>query len=102
MAANEIHVNDVGTTFQLTFKENGDVVDISSASAINIILTGPDDTAKVKTGVLVSGGTDGKAKYVTVADDLDTAGTWKLQGKITFASTVYHSDVHNFTVFKNL
>ena len=30
MAANEIHVNDVGTTFQLTFKDDGAVVDIST------------------------------------------------------------------------
>ena len=102
MAANEIHVNDVGTTFQLNFKENGSVVDISSASSVSILLMGPNDTTATKTATLVTDGTDGKAKYVTVADDLDTAGTWKIQGKVNFATTTYHSDVHSFTVYKNL
>ena len=102
MAANEIHVNDVGTTFQLTFKDDGAVVDISSASAVQILLMGPSDAAVTKTAALVTDGTDGKAKYVTVADDLSTAGTWKIQGKVTFSATIYHSDVHTFTVYKNL
>ena len=102
MASNEIHVGDIGTTLQLTFKDDGSVVDISSASNIYIILQGPDDNASQKTASLVNDGTDGKAKYVTVSGDIDTAGTWKIQGKVIFASTTYHSDVHNFTVYKNL
>jgi len=102
MVANEIHVDDVGTTFQLTFKDDGSIVDISSASAVQMLLMGPNDTAVTKTATLVTDGTDGKAKYVIVADDLDTAGTWKIQGKVTFATTIYHSDVHTFTVYKNL
>jgi|TARA_Y100000593_G_C4279198_1_gene321853 hypothetical protein len=102
MAANEIHVNDVGTTFQLTFQDDGSVVDVSSASAVEVLLMGPDDTATTKTATLVSDGTDGKVKYVTVSGDIETAGTWKIQGKVTFASSVYNSDVHTFTVYKNL
>jgi hypothetical protein len=102
MAANEIHVNDVGTTFQLTFKDDGSIVDVSSASAVEVLLMGPDDTAVTKTATLVSDGTDGKVKYVTVSGDIDTAGTWKIQGKVTFATNIYNSDVHTFTVYKNL
>ena len=34
MASNEIHVGDIGTTLQLTFKDDGSVVDISSANNI--------------------------------------------------------------------
>ena len=45
MASNEIHVGDIGTTLQLTFKDDGSVVDISSANNIYIILQGPDDNA---------------------------------------------------------
>ena len=78
------------------------MVDISSASNIYIILQGPDNGAAQKTASLVTDGTDGKAKYVTVSGDIGTAGAWKIQGKVVFASTTYHSDVHNFTVYKNL
>tara|TARA_R110000744_G_scaffold189520_1_gene308629 strand:- start:875 stop:1186 length:312 start_codon:yes stop_codon:yes gene_type:complete len=102
MASNEIHVNDIGTTFQLTFKDDGSVVDISAASTVTIILQGSDDQSLSKTGVLVGDGTDGKAKYITVSGDLDMPGTWKLQGKLVFASTTYYSDVHTFMVHKNL
>ncbi len=101
MASNEIHVNDIGTTFQLTFKDDGSVVNISSAT-ITIMLQGPDDVTLSKTGSLVSDGTDGKAEYVTISGDLSTPGTWKLQGKLAFASTTYFSDVHTFMVHKNL
>tara|TARA_R110000751_G_scaffold28193_1_gene73808 strand:- start:362 stop:670 length:309 start_codon:yes stop_codon:yes gene_type:complete len=101
MASNEIHVNDIGTTFQLTFKDDGSVVNISSAT-ITIMLQGPDDTTLSKTGVLVNTGTDGKAKYVTVSGDLATPGTWKLQGKLVIGATAYYSDVHTFMVHKNL
>jgi len=102
MASNEIHVGDIGTTLQLTFKNDGTVVDISSASNIYIILQGPDDSPITKSASLVSDGTDGKAKYVTVSGDFDTAGAWKIQGKVVFVSTTYYSDIHNFTVHKNL
>lgn len=102
MASNEIHVNDIGTTLQLTFKDDGAIVDISAASAITIMLKGPDDVTLSKTGILVGDGTDGKAKYVTVAGDLSSSGTWKLQGKLVFSVTTYYSDVHSFMVHKNL
>tara|TARA_R110000744_G_scaffold33039_6_gene77020 strand:- start:2852 stop:3163 length:312 start_codon:yes stop_codon:yes gene_type:complete len=102
MASNEIHVGDIGTTFQLTFKDDGAVVDISSANNIYIILRGPDDVAATKNASLVSDGTDGKAKYVIVSGDISISGAWKIQGKIVFASTTYYSDVHNFTAYKNL
>jgi hypothetical protein len=102
MASNEIHVNDIGTMFQLTFKDDGAIVDISAASSITIMLKGPDDVTLLKTGILVSDGTDGKAKYVTVSGDLSISGTWKLQGKLVFSVTTYYSDVHSFMVHKNL
>jgi DUF4097 and DUF4098 domain-containing protein YvlB len=101
MASNEIHVNDIGTTFQLTFKDDGSVVNISSAT-ITIMLQGPDDATLSKSGALVSDGTDGKAKYVTVSGDLSSPGTWKLQGKLVIGATTYFSDVHTFMVHKNL
>ena len=102
MAANEIRVGDIGTTFQLTFKDDGSVVDISSASSIIFYLQGPDDLTLTKTASIVSGGTDGKAKYSTVSGDLGSAGTWRIQGKVVFSTTEYSSDIHTFEVHKNL
>jgi|TARA_B100000676_G_scaffold141614_1_gene140248 DUF4097 and DUF4098 domain-containing protein YvlB len=102
MAANEIHVNDIGTNFIITVKEGGTIVNLAPTTSVNLLLMGPNDTTVTKTASFLTDGTDGKIKYQTVAGDLAVAGTWKLQAKVNYATTVYHSDIHNFTVFKNL
>ncbi len=102
MAANEIHVNDIGTSLIITVKENGNAVNLSPTTSIDLLLMGPNDTTATKTASFLNDGTDGKIRYQTVAGDLTIAGTWKLQVKVNYATTVYHSDIHNFTVFKNL
>ena len=38
MAANEIHLNDIGTQFLLTVKDGSSAVDISSATTKQIII----------------------------------------------------------------
>ena len=62
MDSNEINVGDIGTNVQLIFKDDGSVVDISSASNIYIILQRHYDNAYQKPASLVSYGTEGKAK----------------------------------------
>jgi hypothetical protein len=102
MAANETHLDNIGTTFKLTVKDAGTVVDISSATTLNVIFVKPGGTTLTKTGVLVSDGTDGIMKYVTISGDLNEVGTWQLQGKVTFTSATYYSDIHTFKVHRNL
>ena len=41
--ADEIHVNDIGTRFLITVKDDGSAVDISSASALQINFRKPSD-----------------------------------------------------------
>jgi hypothetical protein len=103
MAADEVHIGDVGTIFQLTVKDqDNDVVDISVASTLNIIFRKPNGTNVTKTAVLTGDGTDGKMQYTTVADDLDDDGLWKLQGFVDFGTTEWYTDVIRFTVYRNL
>ena len=82
MPANEIHLNDVGTKFLVTIKDGSSAVNISSASTKEIIIQKPSGTKITATATFDSDGTDGKIYYVTVADDLDEAGSYKLQGKV--------------------
>ena len=101
MAANEIHLNDVGTQFKLTIADAGSVVDVSSATK-TITFRKPDGTCFSKTASNFTDGTDGIIHYITESGDLDTTGTWKLQAFIDFGATEFYSDIHSFRVHKNI
>ena len=103
--ASEIHVDDIGTRFLVTVKDGTSVVDISSATSLVIDFRKPDDTIINRTGSTLEDGSasSGVMYYDTVAGDMDAAGNWKLQGKITLSSTgVFYTDIHTFKVHRNL
>lgn len=103
MARIEVHKDDIGTRFELTFKDDGIVVDISSATVTKeVIFEKPDGTILTKTASFVTDGVDGKLQYVTVSSDIDVAGIWKLQGKVVLTAGTYKSSMHEFRVFENL
>ena len=47
-------------------------------------------------------GTDGQLRYTTVANDIDEAGHWHIQGKIINASGTFYSSIEDFYVKPNL
>ena len=105
MASGEIHVDDIGTRFLVTVKDDGVVVDISSASSLAINFRKPDDTVVNRTGSTIGDGSSvsGVMYYDTVAGDLDAAGNYKLQGKVSLSSSgIYYTDIHTFKVHRNL
>jgi hypothetical protein len=102
MPANEIHLNDVGTKFLVTIKDGSSAVNISSASTKEIIIQKPSGTKITATATFDSDGTDGKIHYVTVADDLDEAGSYKLQGKVIISDGTFYTDITSFKVYRNL
>ena len=85
-----IHKDDIGTKLLITVTDCGTVLDISTATALSIFIKQPDGTLLSRTGVLETDGTDGKMYYLTVAGDLDTAGSYKIQGKVTLPSAASH------------
>ena len=102
MAAEELHVGDIGTTILVTIKDDGVVVDVSSATTISFLLCKPDGTVETKVGSLNTTGVDGKVKYVTISGDLDVHGRWKYQVYVVIGTGEWYSDVGTFTVHKNL
>ena len=100
--ASQIHVGDIGTTLVGTVLDDGAVVDISSASSMQMIIKRPDQTTMTKTASNYTDGTDGKMKYVTVTDDIDQVGNWKIQGKVVIGSATYYSSVSTFKVHCNI
>lgn len=103
MAIGEIHKNDIGTAFRATIKDETDtVVDISSATTLQMLFLKPDNSLLTKTASLVNTGTDGKMQYVSASGDLDTCGWWRSQGFVRIGSAEWYSDILRFQVHDNL
>ena len=102
MAANEIHLNDIGTQFLLTIKDGSTAVDVSSASTKQIIIKKPSGTKMTKSATFSSDGSDGKIYYASIADDLDETGSYKLQGKVVITDGTFYTDITTFKVHRNL
>jgi len=100
--ASYIHEGDIGTKLLITIKDDGSVVDISSASSLSIFIKRPDGTMLTRTGTLETDGTDGKIYYIVVAGDLNDAGLYKIQSQVILTSGTYYSSTANFKVHCNL
>ena len=102
MSANEIHLNDIGTKFQVTVKDGDDAVDISSASTKSLIFKKPSGTKMIKTAAFTSDGSDGKIDYTVILNDLDEVGTYQLQGNVVISDGTFYTDIQTFKVHRNL
>jgi hypothetical protein len=98
----EIHVGDIGTTFQITVNDQNGVVDLSSVDHMYVIFGKPDNAVLTVTPVFVNDGRDGLIKYVTQAGDLDQIGTWQIQARVVFGADVFNTDIQRFKVLRNL
>jgi hypothetical protein len=98
----DLHVADTGSQFIVTFKDCDVVVDISSATLLQIIFHKPDGSEVTKTAILYTDGTDGKAYYTTISGDLDIGGWWVIQGYIEVGTLHWHSDTKRFRVLENI
>ena len=102
MAANEIHVGDIGTVFERTITEGTTTVDISGTTLMQLIFRKPDGMLLTKTATFTTDGTDGKLRYVTISGDLSVAGQWGLQAYVEMPGGKWHTDVDYWTVHPNL
>ena len=102
--ANEVHVADFGTVFELEIEEDGAAIDISSYITLEIIFLKPDGTTKVtNTAVFSSDGTDGKMRYITTAaSEIDVPDNWSMQGRLAKTGQDFKTEIVKFEVVANL
>lgn len=79
-----IFKNDYGTVFEITVKENGQVIDLSAATAIVFIFNKPDSSQITRTAAFKTDGTDGIVKTTIQSGDFLQVGSWSVQIKVTF------------------
>jgi BppU N-terminal domain len=104
----EIHVGVIGMEFLSQIKdENNDPVDVTSAT-IDFKFKKPSGALVNKVGVAGSiqepakTGVLGWVRYTTIANDLDSAGNWHGQVKVTIGTNQYPTNIFKFTVHANL
>jgi hypothetical protein len=100
--ASEIHYGDVGVNFNITVMNDTVPLDVSNANNIYIIFEKPDGTDVTKTASLINDGSDGNIRYTTIVGDLDQVGTWQIQAKVDFGSSVFSTEIQKFKVQRNL
>ncbi len=106
MTIPSIHVGDVGTVFRLEIKEWDEtlldwvILDISTATTIELKFTHPNDSLITKTASFTTDGTDGQLEYKTLVGDTDlqfpadntaALGRWGLRAKIIMPGWTGHS-----------
>lgn len=98
-----IHVGDVGTALQYQcLDQNGDVIDVSGASAVQITFVRSDKSRFTVNASFVTNGTDGWIQYLTQAGDLSVSGLYTSQVYLAWdSSPVWNSDVSIFKVCAN-
>lgn len=101
MAADEIHVGDVGTRFLVTIMDGATAVDVSTATVKQILLKKPSGVILTKSASFVLTGADGRIQYFSIAGDLDLAGFWHIQAYVEMPAGKWHSDVQLFEVHAN-
>ena len=96
----ELHVGDIGTSFELTIRKAHDnkPLDISGATVKRILFQQPDGTIETKTASFVTNGRDGKIKYVTESGDIDQVGQLQYRAEVTLSSAHYESSTKTVTV----
>ncbi len=100
--SSEIHVNDIGTEFRITIKDDGVVVNLTTASLLQIIFEKPDGSILTVSAAFYTDGSDGIIKYNAVSGDLDQAGLYKIQANIEIGSSRYKSSHSSFKVYCNI
>ena len=99
----EIHVNDIGTIFEPTVRDEQDaIVDLGSATVRVLHFRKPSGVLVTKSTTLTTDGSDGKMRYVSLENDLDMAGIWRVEGYIETPTGEWTTNQHRFRVYPNL
>lgn len=108
MAANEIHVGDIGTVLRTTLLEvpagstTAVPVNLSTATSIRLVFVNPKKRRFVVNALLTTDGSNGQVEYTTQEGDLDVSGRWRMQAVVEMSGRSWSSDIITFQVMANL
>ena len=98
-----VHNGDIGTIFRLTITDtSGTAIDVSTAMTKYINFQDPSGVRMQKTASFYTDGTDGKIQYTTVSGDIDSVGTWQIQGWVETSLGKFWTEKDSFKVYSTL
>jgi len=98
-----VHNGDIGTIFRLTITDTaGTAIDVSTASVKYINFQDPSGVRMQKTAAFYTDGTDGKIQYTSVSGDIDSVGTWQIQGYVETSLGKFWTEKDTFKVYSTL
>lgn len=98
-----VRVGDSGTEIIIRLIDGrGSPVNISEASAKQVVLVKPNGDKIVREADFYSDGLDGILKYVSNQGDFDIPGKWKIQAVVSLPSGSWSSSISIFTIDANL
>lgn len=103
----EIHVGDIATELRVQVLDQDRVAVDLSAATCALLVAKPDGTVVewvATAGSLEAGLTAvlGWMYYLTVEADLDQAGKYRLQGRVTIGIGQWRTDIHDILVHDSL
>jgi hypothetical protein len=98
-----VHNGDIGTIFRLTITDTaGTPIDVSTATVKYINFQDPSGVRMQKTAAFDTDGTDGKIQYTSVSGDIDSVGTWQIQGYVETSLGKFWTEKDSFKVCSTL
>ena len=104
MAADEIHVGDVGTVFKVTVKDGSTIIPVNNALIKEIIFKKPGGLKVVQVASFFTDGLDGILTWTVISStELDIDGLWCLQAHVQLDDdNDYSTDVTPFRIYPNI
>lgn len=94
-----IRLGDEGTTLRATiYDQDGVIVDLSLAIAIEFRIRKPNGTHLSKIASFFTNGTDGKMQYSFGVDEIDHIGRWQITAYVEFSNGSWYSTNGEFMV----
>ena len=106
-AIDPIFVGDIGTIVRCRIKDNGEIVDVSTAVGAGkklIRFRSPDRTVAVveQEATFTTDGSDGEVEYAIKDGDINIKGPWKYQAKTITTSGTWFSSTRTLTALDPL
>ena len=77
--------NDAGTAIRIAVTENAAPVDLTAATSVTMLFKSPWGNYTQQPATIVNDGGTTKIQYITASEDLNTLGTWSVQGHFTLS-----------------
>lgn len=103
MSENSVMQDNIGILFELEIIDTlTDLAyDLTGFSTLQMIFRKPSGAIVTQTATAPTP-SNGKIQYTTVASDLDEAGNWKVQGRVSDGSVDAKTSIYEFRVIENL